>query len=223
MPRKHSVEFRLLQVLAGISVVAILGVLAILPYRLYERDIRHATVEAHRIAGLLHISLADALAKGEDTTALVNRFQGMPSLSIRLRRLEPGERHPAADERRGSSTLDDTDLTYVAAPILDDEGRTWLAEMYFDLSPMKRESVRLIIDLVLAVALGSLAFSAVVYWLVHRGLVVPLRRTTRELIAQADCATIELPAFESLEMSELAGALQRACRAAPPASDPGMA
>ena len=212
MPKSHSVEFRLLQVLAGISVIAILGVLAILPYRLYERDIRHATVEAHRIAGLLHVSLADALAEGEDTTALVNRFQGMPALSIRLRRLEPEERHPAAEERRGSSTLDDTDLTYVGAPILDNEGRTWLVEMYFDLSPMKRESVRLIIDLVLAVALGSLAFSAVVYWLVHRGLVVPLRRTTRELVAQADCASIELPEFESLEMIELAGALQLACR-----------
>jgi hypothetical protein len=221
MPKSHSVEFRLLQVLAAISVVAILGVLAILPYRLYERDIRHATVEAHRIAGLLHISLADALAKGEDTTALINRFQGMPALSIRLKRLEPEERHPAAEERRGSSTLDGTDLTYVAPPILDDEGRTWLAEMYFDLSPMKRESVRLIIDLVLAVALGSLAFSAVVYWLVHRALVVPLRRTTRELLAQEDCANIELPKFESHEMIELASALERVCRDSSPRPESG--
>jgi len=210
------VEFRLLQVLAGISVVAILGVLAILPYRLYERDIRHATVEAHQMAGLLHVALADALARGEDTTALVNRFQGMTSLEIRLRPLAADEKHPSADLQRGSSTLVGTDLTYVAAPILDDEGRTWLAEMQFDLAPMKRESIRLIIDLVLAVAMGSIAFSAVVYWLVHRALVVPLRRATQELLAQAGCETVELPRFESREMIDLAEALDRACRGAVP-------
>lgn len=221
MSRPRSVEFRLLQLLAGISVVAVLGMLAILPYRLYDRDIRRATVEAHRTAGLLHAALADALSRGEDTSSLVNRLQGTTSLAIRLRRLAPNEPHPAGDARRGSSTRDDTDLTYVAAPILDNEGRTWLAEMQFDLAPMKRESVRLIIDLVLAVALGSIAFSAVVYWLVHRALVVPLRKATLELRAQDDCTAIRLPEFESREMVELADALEHACRGAGTATPSG--
>jgi hypothetical protein len=208
----RSVEFRLIQLLAGISAVAIVGVLSILPYRLYERDIRHATVEAHRLAGLLHVALADSLARGEDTSALVNRFQGNPALTIRLRPLAPDEQHPAAENGRGSSTRDDTDLRYVAPPILDNQGRTWLAEMQFDLSPMKRESIRLIIDLVIAVALGSIAFSAVVYWLVHTALVVPLRRTTKKLRSQADCQDLELPHFESREMEDLSQAIQSACR-----------
>ncbi len=214
MPGSRSVEYRLIQVLAGISAVAILGVLAILPYRLYERDIRRATVEAHRIAGLLHVAIADALSNGEDTSRLVNRIQGSTALSIRLRPLAEGEVHPAADARRGSSQRDDTDLTWVAPPILDDRGRTWLAEMQFDLSPMKRESVRLIIDLVVAVALGSIAFSFVVYWLVHSALVLPLRRTTRQLLAQADGDAAPLPAFRSREMEELSRALEAVCRGA---------
>jgi hypothetical protein len=211
---KHrSVELRLLVVLGGISAVAIVGVLSILPYRLYERDIRHATVEAHRIASVLHVSLSEAIAEGEDTAQLLNRFQGIADLQIRLRRLEPSEAHPAQLDRRGTSTLDGTDLTYVAAPILDPEGRTWLAEMYFDLAAMKRESIRLIIDLVIAVALGSVAFAGVVYWLIHRGLVVPLRETTRELLAHdASCGSVSLPEFESREMIDLVDALEHACR-----------
>jgi hypothetical protein len=48
--------------------------------------------------------------------------------------------------------------------------------MEFDLAPLKRESVRLIIDLVLAVALGSLVFSAVVFVLVRQSVVLPLPR-----------------------------------------------
>jgi hypothetical protein len=139
----------------------------------------------------------------------VNRFQGNPALTVRLRPLAPGEVHPAADAGRGSSTRDDTDLRYVAPPILDDQGRTWLAEMHFDLSPMKRESIRLIIDLVLAVALGSLAFSVVVYWLVHSALVVPLRRMTEKLQARSDGQDVAFPRFASREMEELARALQR--------------
>ncbi len=41
-----SVESRLALVLAGIAGVAIFGVLAILPYRVYTRDIRNAEVHA---------------------------------------------------------------------------------------------------------------------------------------------------------------------------------
>lgn len=214
MSTPRSVETRLVQLLAGIAVVAILGVLAILPYRLYSRDIRHATVEAHRISNVLHAALARALGNGDDVTALVDRFQDLGELEIRLTRLESGEEHPAALSRKGSSTLEGTDLTYVAAPLLDRDGRTWLAEIHFDLSPMKRESVRLIIDLVLAVVVGSAAFSVVVFWLVRQSLVLPLRQAT-DVIERHDPATeiVQMPAFASREMANLAAAVERACRA----------
>jgi hypothetical protein len=214
MGAQRSVEIRLIQVLAVIAMMAIAGVLVLLPYRLYSRDIRHATVEAHRISNVLHAALSQAILAGEDTTSLVNRFQGIADLEIRLRALGSGEEHPAAVSGRGSSTLDGTDLTYVAPPILDREGRTWIAEMYFDLSPMKRESVQLIIDLVLAVVIGSMLFSVLVFWLVHVSLVVPLRHAT-EVIERHDPQTeiVQMPAFRSREMSELAGAVEAACRA----------
>ncbi len=214
MATPKSVETRLIQVLAGIALVAILGVLAILPYRLYERDIRRATEEAHRISSLLHAALGQALARGEDVTDLVNRFQGLGELEVRLTRLEGGEAHPAARSRRGSSSLRGTDLTYLAAPLLDQEGRTWRAEMLFDLAPMKRESVRLIIDLCLAVVLGSAVFSGVVFWLVRHFLVVPLREAT-DVIERHDPSTeiVRMPAFASREMARLAAAVEQACRA----------
>jgi hypothetical protein len=197
-------------VLAAIAVVAVGGVLAILPYRLYERDIRHASVEAHRVSSIVHVALAHALARGEDPADLLNRFQGIADLDVSLRKLAPGESHPAAESRRGSSRRDGTDLTYVAPPILDAEGGTWLAQMHFDLAPMKRESIRLIVDLVLAVAIGSALFSAVVFFLVRYALVVPLRRVTAALdrLSGASQPT-SLPRSGILEIADLARGIER--------------
>lgn len=211
---RRSVEIRLIQVLVVIALIAIAGVLVLLPYRLYSRDIRHATVQAHRVSSVLHTALSRAILDGEDVASLVNQLQSTADLQIRLRPLEPGEEHPAARTGRGSSTRDDTDLTYVAPPILDQDGNTWLAEMYFDLSPMKRESVRLIIDLVLAVAVGSVLFSVLVFWLVHVSLVLPLRHATH-VIERHDPQTeiVAMPDFRSREMAELAAAVESACRA----------
>ena len=45
------------------------GVLAILPYRLYARDVRHATVHAHRIASVVHTALSHAILEGEGWAA----------------------------------------------------------------------------------------------------------------------------------------------------------
>jgi hypothetical protein len=218
MPSSKSVETHLLVLLGVIALIAVLGVLAILPYRLYSRDIRHATVEAHRVASVLNVALADAIAHGEDASGLINRFQGIADLRISLRKLEGDESHPAAESRRGTSTLDGTELTYVGAPILDKDGSTWLAEMVFDLSPMKRESVRLIIDLVLAVSAGSLAFSVLVFWLVRQYLVVPLRRTTEVLKGyDGESGAVTMPEFGSSEMRDLARAVETACRTSHPA------
>ena len=111
MPDRRSVESRLLFVLGGIALAAMLGVLAILPYRLYSRDIRHATVQAHRLSNLVHAGISHAVVEGEDVSPLINRFQSVGELEIHLRRLEAGEQHPAAESRKGASTLDDTDLT----------------------------------------------------------------------------------------------------------------
>ena len=209
--KTHSAEIRLLQVLAVIAAVAVLGVLAILPYRLYQRDIRHATVHAHRIASVVHTAISHAILEGEDTSDLINRFQGMADLEIRIREREGGADPTAAP---GTSRLDGTELTYVAPPILDREGRAWLAEMRFDLSPMKRESVRLIIDLVVAVILGSGVFSAVVFLIVRHSLLVPLRNVTKTIDAlQPEAEPVHMPEFESREMSELADAVVKACRA----------
>ena len=213
MSEINSVETKLIRILAVIALVAVLGVLGILPYRLYARDIRGAEVQAHRIASVLHAALSERIAEGEDVSELVNRFQAIADLQIRLRQLGDGEVHPVVTSGRAWSELDGTDLTYTGVPILDRAGGIWLAEMNFDLSPMKRESVRLIVDLVGAVIAGSIAFSALVYWLVRRHLVEPLREATRALRAHKDaCQSIELPAFASREMNDLARALESACR-----------
>lgn len=213
MPNPPSVEGRLIKILAGIAGVAVLGVLALVPYRLYTRDIRNAEVQAHRIAAVAHTALSQAVAQGQDVTDLANRFQGIADFEVRLRKLEPGELDPALTTGRGSSRLDGTDLTYTAAPILDARGQAYLTTMHFDLAPMKRESVRLIVDLVVAVALASALFSAVVYLLIRRSLVQPLREVTRSIedIA-ASSSPISMPEFETREMSALASAIERACR-----------
>ena len=150
MSQAPSVERRLMITLFTIACVAIVGVLAILPYRLYSRDIQQATTDAHRISSVVHTALSHALLQEDLDQAsladLVNRLQGMGNVEVRMRRLESGEIHPVAASGRGSSTRRDTELTYVAPPIIDRSGETWLATMDFDLSPMKRRSIRLITD-----------------------------------------------------------------------------
>jgi hypothetical protein len=213
---RPSVERRLLWFLAGIALAAVLGVLAIVPYRLYERDVRLAEVSAHRVGSLLHVALGHDLQHGsglEDIADLVNRFQGIADLEISLRQLQPTELHPAAASGRGSSQRRDTDLTYTAPPILDREGRAWLATMHFDLSPMKRESIRLIVDMLVAVLVGSALFSAVVYFLIRRTLLDPLHEVTHRVEAFAEGREPgPLPDFETREMDTLMQALDRARR-----------
>lgn len=214
MTQPPSVEARLVKLLTIIAGVAVVGVLALVPYRLYARDIRHAEVQAHRVASVANTALSQAVARGEDVTDLANRFQGIADFEIRLRKLEQGELEPSATSGRGSSELDGTDLTYTGTPIVAQDGTTYLASMHFDLSPMRRESVRLIIDLVIAVVLGSALFSGVVYLLIRRNLVTPLREVTRSIeyiAAGNDPGTF--PDFETREMSALADAVSRACRA----------
>jgi hypothetical protein len=214
MSDRPSVERRLLWMLAVIAGVAVLGVVAIVPYRLYERDIRLAQTNAHRMASLLHVSLAQGLRESDDVTDLVNRLQGVAGLEIALQRLDQGEAEPVGIRGRGSSVLQGTDLTWSAPPILDGRGGTWMATMHFDLSPLKRDSVRLIIDLIFAVCAGSAVFSAAVWWFVRRGLVVPLRDITRRIESMADSGQpAELPHCESHEMASLTSAIARACHA----------
>lgn len=212
----QSAERRLLHFLAGIAAVAILGVLAIVPYRLYERDIRQAEVTAHRIGSILHVALSHDLRHAEnvdDLTDLTDRFQGVADLEINLRKLQPTEIHPSGVGGRGSSERHDTDLLLTAAPIRDADGGTWLATMRFDLSPMKRESIRLIIDLVLAVLIGSAAFSLVVYVLIRRMLLKPLHEVTHRVEAfAAGRDPGPLPEFETRELAVLLDALDRARR-----------
>jgi hypothetical protein len=221
MPDRNSIETRLLKTLAAIALVAILGVLAILPFRLYERDIRHATVHAHRLSTVVQTAISRVVARGEDPTDLINRFQGAADVDIQLTRLMEGEVHPAAASGRGSSSLSGTRLSYVAAPIsgLDDE--VWLAQMDFDLSVMKRESVRLIIDLVLAVIIGSAVFSLIVFLVVRRAMIIPLRNFTETIEKRhPGDEHVSMPVFESSEMSDLVDAVERACTAHPPQVPP---
>jgi len=209
-----SVERRLTHLLLGIAAVAILGVLAILPYRLYERDIRHASVEASRLSSVVHVALSEALAQGADVTELINRFQGISNVDIRLTRLQPGDIHPGEATGKASSRLSGTDLDYLAPPILDRAGHTWLAHMHFDLSPMKRESIRLIIDLTLAVVLGSAVFSLAVFFLIRMALVEPLQKL--DGIVEAIGRGGEMPAdvhFRTREVETLARSVHKACQA----------
>ncbi|MCP4039438.1 MAG: hypothetical protein GY733_21025 [bacterium] len=221
MSQVPSVEKRLIVTLSVIACVAIVGVLAILPYRLYSRDIQQATMDAHRLSTVVHTALSHALLQDEldqaSLTDLVNRLQGMGNVQVRLRSLEPGELHPVATSGKGSSTRRDTELTYVAPPIIDRAGTSWLATMEFDLSSMKRRSLRLITDLVLAVALGSLMFSAVIFLLIRRTLLVPIRSVTERIgeFAESDAAdaSVEMPQLATAEMAALAREVERACQA----------
>jgi hypothetical protein len=213
MTDRSGIEYRLALTLAVIALAAVAGLLAILPYRLYERDIRHAAAQAHRVSAVVQAALDCPLAAGGDAAELVRRIQGVGDVRIGLARLEAGEMPAGAMAGRGSSVLDDTDLRYVSTPVLDAQGEAWIAEMHFDLSPMKRESLRLVFDLVLAVALGAAVFSAVIFLLFRRALVLPLRALTRrvELLA-AGAPPGEPPRFESREMNDLAQAIERLAR-----------
>ena len=225
MNQAPSVERRLIQTLLLIAGIAIGGVLAILPYRLYSRDIQQATTDAHRLSSVVHVALSHALLREEldqtSLTDLVNRMQGMGNVEVRLRSLAPGELHPAATSGKGSSTRRDTELVYVAPPITDRLGKTWLATMEFDLSPMKRRSIHLITDLVLAVAIGSLAFSCVIFLLIRRALLQPIQSVTERIAEIAEGRdigqSIKMPEFESAEMTALAHEVERACEARRPA------
>jgi len=213
---RPSAEHRLLWLLAGIAAVAVIGVLAIVPYRLYARDVRLAEVTAHRIGSILHVALAHDLSHAgdlEDVADLANRLQGIADLQISLRKLQPTELHPTAASGRGSSERHGTNLLFTAPPILDRDGGTWLATMRFDLSPMRRESIRLIIDLVLAVLLGSAGFSLVVFGLIRRTLLRPLHEVTHRVEAFAEGREPgPLPEFETRELVLLMDALDRARR-----------
>jgi len=216
MSNRPSVQLRLTQLLAAIAAIAVAGVVAIVPYRLYQRDIRNAEVSAHRLASVVHVSLGQALHNGEDMTDLVNRLQGIADLEIRLRRLEANEAHPAATSGRGSSELHGTDLDYTSPPILGRDGGAWLATMHFDLSSMKRESVRLIVDLMIAVIVGSLVFSLAVFFLIRRLLIEPLHEVTKRVEQFADGQPVgAVPDYETRELESLAAALERA-RSVPP-------
>jgi hypothetical protein len=225
MSEAPSVERRLILTLMVIAGVAIGGVLAILPYRLYSRDIQQATTDAHRLSSVVHVALSHALLEEKvdqtSLTDLVNRLQGMGNVDVRLTSLQPGELHPAATSGKGSSTRRDTELVYIAPPITDRHGVTWLATMEFDLSPMKRRSIRLITDLVLAVAIGSVAFSGVIFLLIRRTLLIPIKSVTRRIGDIADgedaAANAPMPDFASSEMKTLASEVERACAAQKPA------
>ncbi len=216
LPASSSVERRLVLLLAFIAAIAVVGVLAIVPYRLYERDVRLAEVDAHRIGSLLHVTLANALQRGtniEDMADLSNRLQAVADLKIRLREV-PAKGGPSADPGGpGSSVRRGTEFTYTAPPILDKDGHTWIATVDFDLSPMKRESVRLIFDLVLAVLVGSLLFSVGVFWLIRGALLQPLHEVTRRVEHFADGGELgPPPSFETSELQALFTALERARR-----------
>lgn len=210
MGRGSGIQFRLVLTLVVIGLVAIAGILAILPYRLYERDIRIATSEAHRVSSVVQAALACPLRCEGNATDLVNRIQGVANIRLALSRREAGEMPAGAVAGRGSSVLDDTDLRYVSTPVLDEAGNAWIAELQFDLAPMKRESLRVVYDVVLAVAFGSIAFGVVVFFFVRSAFVLPLRALTRSVDRMAagemDAA---FPDFESREMTELAEGIGR--------------
>ncbi len=209
-----SIERHLIRILAVIACIAVIGVLVILPFRLYERDVRNARIHAHRISTVVHAAISNSVHDGEDISDLVNRLQGSAALEIRLSKVEKGEVHPVVTSGEGSSELQGTTLRYTAPAIVDRLGDRWLATMEFDLSAMKRESIRLIIDLVLAVFIGSLIFSLAVFLLVRWAIVGPLMDVTRRVERfESEGKPLQLPSFETAEMSKLGAAVERLCDA----------
>ena len=103
MPDRSSIEFRLILTLACIAFIAVLGLLLIVPYRLYERDIRNATTSAHRISNIVQAALRCPLTSGTDPGDLVSRIQLIGGMQIALAQLEAGEATPGAIAGRGSA------------------------------------------------------------------------------------------------------------------------
>jgi hypothetical protein len=204
-----SVERRLIQALAVIALIAVTGVVLILPYRLYERDIRRARVEAHRLSSVVHVAVSDAMLRDADVSDLLNRIQGLADFEMRLRPLGPGEPLPMGDRKGVLTRSFGTDLVYTAPSILDSKGQAWIAEMQFDLSPMKRESIRIIIDLVIAVVLGSLTFSLAIFFLIRNRVLQPLKNVTRALERMQDTRAAPLPDMDTREMQDLTRAIDQ--------------
>jgi methyl-accepting chemotaxis protein len=192
------------------------GVLAILPYRLYERDIRLAADHAHRMSAVVEAALVCPLREGT-AADLVQRLRQSGQMDLALSRIEAGELQETVIAGRGSSVLDDTELHYVSAPIHGASGEPYVAQLRFDLSAMKRESLRLIADVVIAVTIGALAFSIAIFMLFRGALVQPLRELTRrvERIAGGESG-VELPLAQGRELGELSAAIERLRRRSAP-------
>jgi hypothetical protein len=78
---------------------------------------------------------------------------------------------------------------------------------------MKRESLRLIQDLVVAVLVGSGAFSLAVFLLIRNALLRPLHEVTERVERFAEGRDVgPLPSYESHELASLMDALDRARR-----------
>lgn len=206
-----SFEQRLLLALGTIAAIAIVGTLAILPYRLYERDIRNATLNAHRSSGLVQAAVAATLEQGRDVEGLLERLRAISGTGIRLESLPEGATPPAKGWGRGRSDVDGTTLTYQGPPLRRADGGLVRLEMQHDLSGLKRDSVRLIIDLLLAVGVAAAAFSAAIFVLVRAGLLRPMRRIAEELErVAAQGGDPDLPPASSREVAafrEAAGRL----------------
>lgn len=212
-----SFERQLLLALLVIAAIAGAGTLAILPYRLYERDIRNAQLDAHRTSGLVQAAVGLALTQGEDVEGLLERLRSISNWGIRLEALPSDTPPPSEGWGRGRSEIDGTTLTYVAPPVRGADGRLWRLEMRHDIANMKRDSVRLIIDLLVAVGIASTGFSIVIIVLVRGGLLRPMRRITDELERAAqDGGEPDLPPASS---RELAAFREAASRLAHPAAE----
>ena len=207
-----SFEKQLLLALLVIAAIAFAGTLAILPYRLYERDIRNAQLDAHRTSGLVQATVELALARGEDVEGLLERLRSISNWGIRLEALPPDTPPPSEGWGRGRSEVDGTTLSYVAPPVRDAEGGLWRLEMQHDIANMKRDSVRLIIDLLIAIGISSVGFSIAIFLLVRRGLLRPMRHITDELERAAkDGGDPNLPPASSRELAAFRDAAGRLC------------
>lgn len=208
-----SFEKRLSLALIVIAAVAIAGTLAILPYRLYERDIRNAQLYAHRTSGLVHAALERALEHRADVEALLERLRSISDAGIRLEPLPAETEKPSQGWGRGRSEVDGTTLTYLAPPLRGADGQLWQLEMQHDIAMMKRDSVRLIIDLLIAVLVGSAIFSAGIFVLIRGGLLRPMRHITDELERVAKHGgEPDLPPASSRELAAFRQAASRLSR-----------
>ncbi|MDH3685015.1 MAG: hypothetical protein OEP95_02260 [Myxococcales bacterium] len=205
-----SFEKQLLLALLVIAAIALAGTLAILPYRLYERDIRNAQLDAHRTSGLVQAAVGLALTQGEDVEGLLERLRSISNWGIRLEGLPSETPPPSEGWGRGRSEIDGTILTYVAPPVRDAAGGLWRLEMQHDIANLKRDSVRLIVDLLIAGGIGAAGFSIAIFLLVRGGLLRPMRHITDELERAAeDGGDPNLPPASSRELAAFREAAHR--------------